>query len=358
MGTNSKCLSEYVINGTKQAWNSAIKFHIVPLTETRGINPQIPSLCDEIWDYINNNEPHKKDNILTYIDIPIHSFFINNKININIILSETFDSSFSLNRCVVNKNNKALDNVIINLGLNENFDKNEFCLALSHELMHVYNYWHIVKKPRTKKIISYYANLQRYANSEKKYKTTNKNIEKSVRRSLYYIFRDEINAEFQSLYDYVLRNKKINRHNYSEYIRKTRIYKILTFLKNIFNLLLNLAYQGKFVIGHIYSDYMKSNSLVEYNKNEIHSFKDYKNKLEYTINYIENKMYRVVYYALEQAERLDECRINNNEENGLSVFNDIKHKINLDELIDKSSKISVDDFVKELTEEYENLNKR
>ena len=347
-----KGVGEYVLERTKEVWDSAIRHHVIPLVETRGINPQIPSLCDEIWDYINTHKSYKQDNINTYIDIPIHSFFMNGKININIILSDAYDSNFAINKCYIDNDSKTIDNVIINLGLNENFDKTEFCLALSHELMHVYNYWHIAKKPRTQKIKSYYANLQRYSNSEKKYKTTNSQIEKDVRQSLYYIFREEINAEFQSLYDYVLRTKKINRHNYSEYIRKTRMYKIITFLENIFIMALNLNSIGKIVVGHIYSDYMKNNSLSEYNKDDNKSFKEYKNKLEYTINYLKNKLYRIVYYAIEQAERLDESRIRK-EKYILGPLTEVSNRVNLDALINRYTKISIKDFLNELRKEYD-----
>lgn len=346
-----KGMGEYTLERTKEVWDSAIRHHVIPLVETRGINPQIPSLCDEIWDYINSHEAYKQDNINTYIDIPIHSFFINGKININIILSDAYDSNFVLNKCYIDNDNKTIDNVIINLGLNENFEKTEFCLTLSHELMHVYNYWHIAKKPRTQKIRSYYANLQRYSNSAKKFKTTNRHIEKDVRQSLYYIFRDEINAEFQSLYDYVLRTKEINRHNYLEYIRKTRMYRIIIFLENIFNMLLNLDTMGKIVVGHVYYDYMRDNSLSEYNKDEKKSFKEYKNKLEYTINYLKNKLYRIVYYALEQAERLDESRIYK-EEYMIYPLVEMSNRENLTRLINRYTKISIKDFLNELRKEY------
>lgn len=62
-----KGVGEYVLERTKEVWDSAIRHHVIPLVETRGINPQIPSLCDEIWDYINTHKSYKQDLSLIHI---------------------------------------------------------------------------------------------------------------------------------------------------------------------------------------------------------------------------------------------------------------------------------------------------
>ena len=115
---------------------------------------------------------------------------------------------------------------------------------------------------------------------------------------------------------------------------------------------LNLNSIGKIVVGHIYSDYMKNNSLSEYNKDDNKSFKEYKNKLEYTINYLKNKLYRIVYYAIEQGERLDESRIYK-EKYILGPLTEVSNRVNLDALINRYTKISIKDFLNELRKEYD-----
>lgn len=81
------------------------------------------------------------------------------------------------------------------------------------------------------------------------------------------------------------------------------------------------------------------------------SFKEYKNKLEYTINYLKNKLYRIVYYALEQAEQLDESRIYK-EEYMICPLVEMSNRENLTGLINRYTKISIKDFLNELRKEY------
>lgn len=336
-------MEKHIITENRRNWKWAIKEHKLPIFETRGINPNITSICDEIWNYIISNKAYVKDNVYTYMDIPVTSEFIKNHVNINVIISKTYDSNFAYNRSFLDNKIKKLDNVIINLGVNNFRDKEGFINALSHELMHAYIYWNTLLVPKHNR---YNVNLSRYSISSQKSKTTNWQIERDIRNSLYYIFRDENNADFQSLYEYILRNNEINRKNYFEYARKTRIYKIIQYLKTLSNLLDNMSDEGKIVIGHIYKDYLQGDNTQEYNKSENFYFNKYKSKINYTIHYLSDKFYRVIYYALEEAENINPKRI-------------YKEQTTLDPLIEGTNNLSLNlertitaKELKEMIEEY------
>lgn len=132
---------------------------------------------------------------------------------------------------------------------------------------------------------------------------------------MYVIYHDEISANIQALYTLILSNKKITRINYKEYIQKTAAYISINLIKELLQRISTANDWEKEIFGIFYMKYHQrtADGAKESKKSrkdkEIYWYRRFKSYLEYALKYYENKMYKVIYYALEQAERLDETRI-------------------------------------------------
>lgn len=300
-----------LIEKIENEWDFCIKEHRLPIFETRGINYNIPKLCDFLWDYIRKYTNVCKicDNGKTFIyrDIDVHlvSNFCNIITELIIKIDSTENSCFYAPSVYYNKYSNNLENVKIQLSLSA-FDREEFENACSHELMHASDCYYILRKNNA--IIP-----QGYQKKSIKYSNGLLNLDSGnriVNSTMYTLFQDEMSANLQSLYDYIINNKEINRENYKTYIKNTDIYFIITSLKENLLKIENMSFSHKLAVGKIYQEYTNEvgENFKKFKTTYINSFKRFKSLLEYSISRYERKMYRVIYDALEYAEQVDESR--------------------------------------------------
>lgn len=300
-----------LIEKIESEWDFCIQEHRLPIVETRGVNYNIPKLCDFLWNYI-----HKYSNVykicdsgktFVYRNIDTHSLsnFCDIITELTIKIGSTDNSYFYAPSVYYNEETKLLENVKIQLSLSA-FNREDFENACSHELMHASDCYHILRKNNASIPQGYQKKSIKYSNGLVNLDSGNR----IVNSTMYTLFQDEMSANLQSLYNYIINNKQINRENYKTYIKNTDIYFIITTLKENLSKIEKMNFSYKMAVGKIYQDYTNAvgDGFKKFKTTYINSFKRFKSLLEYSITRYERKMYKVIYDALEHAEQVDESR--------------------------------------------------
>lgn len=311
-------ITNYILRDIANEWDWCIQEHRLPIIETRGVNPQIPNICDEIIKYVGSHKPNVvKGSTLYYLSINITSVFCEKIDLLEIDFSGNKDSEFRANEAYLDEDSQKLTNIDILLSFSKSIKEDEFKMELSHELMHAFDCYQILIKNQGAVPQKYLKTATKYLknNSENYDVFIDNETTALLRNCMYVIYHDEISANIQALYTFILNNKKITRINYKQYIQKTAAYVSVNLIKSLLRRINTANNSKKEIFGTFYMKYHQRtvNDAKEGKKTrkdkETYWYKRFKSYLEYMLKYYENKMYKVIYYALEQAERLDETRI-------------------------------------------------
>lgn len=288
--------------------------HSQLITETQGVNEEIPKISDYLWHIYSANELFEinDEDIHCFVGFTIHidSEFCDSIAQLSIIEGQGA-SCFQHKKATYNQKTKKLENVHILIFLKNLNDKEEFIDKMSHELMHAYDLCMLYDKnvgniPNGQKIVN-----KRYDfNRENMLNSQYKGLEYEICEIIYLMFNDEQSSFFESLYAYIISNKKINRQNYHKYLEKTRIYQNIQDLETALTNCATLSFDKKKFIGYIYKRYIYSSDISnkQIKMTDERAFKRFISKLEYTVKRLYEKLYRVVGYALDKAELNDENR--------------------------------------------------
>lgn len=311
-------ITNYILRDIANEWDWCIQEHRLPIIETRGVNPQIPNICNEIIKYVGSHKPNLvKGSTLYYLDINITSVFCEKIDLLEINFSGNKDSEFRANEAYLDNNSQKLTNIDILLSFSKSIKEDEFKMELSHELMHAFDCYQILVKNQGKVPQKCIKTATKYLknNSENYDVFIDDETTALLRNCMYVIYHDEISANIQALYTFILNNKNITRINYKQYIQKTAAYVSINLIKELLQRINTVNDREKEIFGNFYMKYHQrtaagtKESKKSRKDKEIYWYGRFKSYLEYTLKYYENKMYKVIYYALEQAERLDETRI-------------------------------------------------
>jgi hypothetical protein len=300
-----------LIEKIENEWDFCIKEHRLPIFETRGVNYNIPRICDFLWDYIRKySNVYKicdKGKTFVYRNIDVHSSsnFCNIITELTVKINSTENSCFYAPSAYYNKNSNLLENVKIQLSLSA-FDREEFENACSHELMHASDCYQILRKNNATIPQGYQKKSIKYSNGLLNLDIGNR----IVNSTMYTLFQDEMSANLQSLYDYIITHKEINRENYKTFVKNTDIYFIITTLKENLLKIEHMSFSHKMAVGKLYQEYTNEvgGDFKKFKTTYINSFKRFKSLLEYSIIRYERKKYKVIYDALEHSEQVDESR--------------------------------------------------
>lgn len=261
------------------------------LLETRGINPQIPSIVDELFAIIVSSDyTTAYDKTMVWSNITLNGDYFIKQID---SLSLVRGGTKSFMRYDDKRDNLTEDGklcgLFFNISVDEDNIEKSFKENISHEMEHAYRYWCLLKNNKS-------TSDERYGKAIDFLKDGGA-IEKFVGSCEYAMDIDEISAEGVRLYNYIKNNEEINNKNFKEYLEQMPLYSLnIKTIKSGINIMQKFI-NNKEVIGKYVA------KLYDNKYNSTKSFNLFYQKLNKRLIFAERQLYKVLGKAFEDFNR-------------------------------------------------------